>query len=44
MIISVLGEDKEKFCEYCLENKDRLRPNPVLSMEEILANDWLIEG
>lgn len=44
MIVSALGENKEKFCEYSLEKKDRLRENPVLSMEELLANDWLIEG
>lgn len=44
MIVSALGENKEKFCEYSLEKKDRLRENPVLSIEEILANDWLIEG
>jgi len=44
MVMSAMGENKEKFCEFDLERKNRLTENPVLRMDDILANGWLVEG
>ncbi len=44
MVMSAMGENKEKFCEFDLERKDRVTENPILRMDDILANDWLVEA
>lgn len=44
VIVSARGEEKEKFCEFDIDRKDRLREDPILSMKDIVASDWIVEG
>lgn len=43
MVVSIRGNDKEKYCEFDIERKDRMRDNPVFGIDDILATDWMIE-
>ena len=43
MLVSSRGTNQEKFCEYYLDGREGLRQNPVLDIEDIIANDWIIE-
>lgn len=43
IIVSARGEHTEKFCEFDIQKKEKLKENPILNMEDILANDWVIE-